>query len=103
MTPLQLITAGQKLYGRKKWKHKLAAALGVDQSTIHRLTHRDIVPGPYIVAIEGLLDQKRRQDELDRAARKLLPRKFRTRKTMHRKPIPQKIGSHPTHKPTEPT
>ena len=94
MTPLQLISAGQKLYGRKRWKRKLADALGVDQSTIHRLTVREIVPGPYVVAIGGLLDQKKRQDELDRAARALLPRKFRTRKTINRKPIPQKIGAH---------
>lgn len=101
MTPLQLISAGQKLYGRKRWKRKLADALGVDQSTIHRLTVREIVPGPYVVAIGGLLDQKKRQDELDRAARALLPRKFRTRKTINRKPIPQKIGAHPL--PEEPT
>ena len=100
MTPLQLISAGQKLYGRKRWKRKLADALGVDQSTIHRLTVREIVPGPYVVAIGGLLDQKKRQDELDRAARALLP-KFRTRKTINRKPIPQKIGAHPP--PEEPT
>ena len=51
MTPLQLISAGQKLYGRKRWKRKMADALGVDQSTIHRLTVREIVPGPYVVAI----------------------------------------------------
>ena len=101
MTPLQLISAGQKLYGRKRWKRKLADALGVDQSTIHRLPVREIVPGPYVVAIGGLLDQKKRQDELDRAARALLPRKFRTRKTINRKPIPQKIGAHPP--PEEPT
>ncbi len=80
MTPLDLITSGIKLYGRKYWKTKLADALGVDVSTIHRMTHRNEVPGPYAIAIASLLEHKRHQDEIDRAARKLLPRRLRRKK-----------------------
>jgi hypothetical protein len=80
MTPLELISAGQKLYGRKKWKSQLAAALHVDVSTIHRMTHREVIPGPWTVALNALLAQKKARDDLERAAMRLLPRKLRRRK-----------------------
>ena len=91
MTPEQFKAAGIKLFGRKGWHSRLAQALGVNPATIFRMCRKEIVPGPYAVAISGLLEQHKRQAEIDRAARKLLPRKFRTRKTRHGKPIPQKI------------
>lgn len=90
MTPGEFIKAGQRLHGRKKWKSALARALGVDVSTVHRMTQRDAstaafkraqVPGPYEIAVKAMLENKRARDKLDAAARKLLPRKFRKRKT----------------------
>lgn len=79
MTPETFIAAGQKLYGRKKWKTKLAADLGVDVVTIWRLTKREQIPGPYEVALKAMLENRKRQDQLAREARKLLPRKRKTR------------------------
>ena len=80
MDPATFIASGQKLYGRKKWKVKLAADLGVDVVTIWRLTKREQIPGPYEVALKAMLENKKRQDALEREARKLLPRKLRRKK-----------------------
>jgi hypothetical protein len=81
VTPDVFIASGQKLYGRKKWKVRLADALGVDVVTIWRLTKREQIPGPYEVALKAMLENKRRQDQLEREARKLLPRRVRRKKT----------------------
>ena len=91
VTPDDLKKVGIKLYGRKAWKSHMARALNVDVSTIHRIGHRTIVPGPYEVALTGLLEHKRRQDEIDRAARKLLPRGYKKRHVAPRKPKPKKL------------
>lgn len=80
MTPAEFIAIGHKLYGRKAWATKMAADLGVDRMTIYRMTHRPQVKGPYEVALRGLLEHRRRQVELEKAARKLLPRKLRYKK-----------------------
>lgn len=79
MNPEQFIATGQRLYGRKKWKTQLARDLGVDVTTIWRLTKRAEIPGPYEVALKAMLDNRKRQDALEREARKLLPRKRRKR------------------------
>jgi phosphotransacetylase len=81
MTPEQLQTAAIKIYGRKKWKPKLAADLGINTSTIFRIMHREQVPGPVEVATKALLENRRRQVVLEREARKLLPRRVRRKKT----------------------
>ncbi len=91
MIPSSLEKSGIKLYGRKGWKSHLAAALGVDRATIFRIMQRQQVPGPYEVALRGLLEHKRRQDELDRAARALRPRKFRKKKTWKGKAKQKKL------------
>jgi hypothetical protein len=93
VTPEQFIAGAVKVYGRKKWKPKLAADLGVDVSTIHRIVKRDQIPGPYEVALRGLMAHRSQEVLLEKAARKLLPRKFRKRTT------PRK----PKTKPAEPT
>lgn len=80
MTPDAFIAHAIKIYGRKKWKPKLAADLGVDVSTIHRIVKRPQVPGPYEVALNGMMEHHRKTVALEKEARKLLPRKFRTRK-----------------------
>ena len=82
MTPEEFAGAAIKIYGRKGWKTQLARDLGVDPTTIWRIVkrEREQVPGPYEVALKGLLEHRRRQVALEREARKLLPRKFRKRK-----------------------
>lgn len=94
MTPDQLKTTAVKIYGRKKWQVHLARDLGVDVSTIHRIMHREQVPGPYEVALRGLAEHRRQEVILEKAARKLLPRKFRVRKSP-RKPKPVKLKPGP--------
>lgn len=79
MTPSQLEIAGIRLFGRRHWKAKMAHALAVDVSTIHRIGKRAEVPGPYEVAIKGLLENKKQIDAAAATARKLglVPRKRR--------------------------
>jgi hypothetical protein len=92
MTPEAFVNAGIKLYGRKHWKSQLASALGINVVTVYRLSKLELprqIPGPYEVALRGLLQHKRAQDILEREARKLLPavrKKIKLRKTP-RKPI----------------
>jgi len=96
MTPTDLALAGQKIYGRKKWKTQLANALGVNVATIYRMVHRSDVPGPYQIAINSLLANKKQMDDLEKAAKKLLPkgyhawnkRKQKKRKKGERKLLP---------------
>lgn len=80
MTPQQLETAAIRIYGRKHWRARLADALAVDVSTIHRLGKRLQIPGPYEIAVNGMLEHHRRQVALAKEARRLLPRKIRKRK-----------------------
>jgi hypothetical protein len=93
MTPDQFKTAGIRLFGRKHWKSKLADALAVDVSTIHRLGARKEIPGPYEIAVRGMVENKRRQEETEREARRLglVPRKKRKRAVVVPKRKPQKI------------
>jgi DNA-binding transcriptional regulator LsrR (DeoR family) len=89
MNPDQFTQLGIRLYGRKAWKAELAIALGVNRTTIHRLTKREQIPGPVEVALKGLVEHKRRQDELDKAAVKLarkLKVPYKLKKRRPRKP-----------------
>jgi hypothetical protein len=86
MTPDQMKAKAIYIYGRKKWKPQLARDLGVDVSTIHRIVKREQVPGPYEVALNGLMEHRRQEIVLEKAARKLVPRKFRKRQLVPRKP-----------------
>jgi hypothetical protein len=78
-----------KIYGRKKWKVKLAEDLGVDRITIYRMTKREQIPGPYEVALRGLLEHRKREIALEKEARKLLPRGYKIRNVAPRKPRPK--------------
>jgi hypothetical protein len=90
MSPEQFKIAGIRLFGRKHWKSKLADALAVDVSTIHRLGARKEIPGPYEIAVRGMIENKRRQEETEREARKLglVPRKRRKKVLKARRPVP---------------
>lgn len=80
MTPDQFKAAGLRLYGRKKWMVALARDLGVDRTTVYRYTRREQIPGPVEVAMAGLLQNKKARDEIEKAARQLLPRKLRRKR-----------------------
>lgn len=90
MNGTQLTAAGIKVYGRKKWKAKLAADLGIDEVTVWRYTRKEQVPGPVEVALNGLMEHRRQQAVLEKAARKLLPRGYKKRNVAPRKPKPAK-------------
>lgn len=85
MIPADFQKTAVRIYGRKKWKVSLARDLGVDPSTIFRIMHREQVPGPYEVALRGMWDQRRREIELEKAARRLLPRGYKKRNVAPRK------------------
>ena len=82
MNPDQFKSAATKIFGRKKWQVHLAEHLGCNVSTIHRLMKREQIPGPYEVALQGMLEHKKRQIALEKEARRLLPRKVRRKKNV---------------------
>jgi hypothetical protein len=90
VTPADFVQTAIRVYGRKKWKPQLARDLGVDVSTIHRIVKRDQIPGPYEVALRGLIAHRQQEIVLEKAARKLVPRKFRKRQLVPGKPRPAK-------------
>jgi hypothetical protein len=90
MTPDQFQKTAVRIFGRKHWKAQMARAMGVDVSTIHRLGKRDQIPGPYEVALQGMLAHALEQRKLEAAARRLLPRKFRYRKRPVKSKNPRK-------------
>jgi methylphosphotriester-DNA--protein-cysteine methyltransferase len=90
VTPADFVSTAIRVYGRKKWKPQLARDLGVNVSTIHRIVKREQVPGPYEVALNGLMEHRRQEIVLEKAARKLVPRKFRKRRLAPGKPRPAK-------------
>ncbi len=71
MSPQEFTAAAIKISGRKAWMGKLAAELGVDRSTIYRITLREQVPGPVEVALKGLLQAKRANAAIEKEARRL--------------------------------
>ena len=77
MTPTELRSAGMKMYGKTGWRHKLATDLGVNPVTIWRMMKKERIAGPYEVAVRGMLENKKRRDEIEKAARKLLPKGYR--------------------------
>lgn len=72
MTPTELVSIGHRLYGRKRWKTLLAQALGVDRTTIHRLTGRAQIPGPYDIAVNAIWANAQARFKLEKEARKLI-------------------------------
>ena len=90
MNGAQFTALGIKVYGRKKWKAKLAEDLGLDEVTIWRYTRKEQIPGPVEVALNGLMEHRRQQAVVEKAARKLLPRGYRKRNVAPRKPKPAK-------------
>ena len=80
MTPIEFKTKAMRIYGKRGWVEKLARVIGVNRTTIFRMMGREQVAGPYEVALLGLVEQHRREREIEKAARKLLPRKRRVKK-----------------------
>ncbi len=92
MTPAELERLARRIYTDKPayWKAKLARDLSVHITTIHRIMKRPEVPGPVEVAVRGMLEHKRRQDAIEREARKLLPVRLRKHLKGSRKNPPRK-------------
>lgn len=87
MTPTELEKLARRIFRDKPsfWKARLSRVLCVDKSTIHRMMKRPEIPGPVEVAVRGLLEHKKKQDALEREARKLLPARLRRKKRIPRK------------------
>ena len=87
MTPTELEKLARRIFSDKPkfWKAKLSRVLCVDKSTIHRMMKRPEVPGPVEVAVRGLLEHKKKQDAIEREARKLLPARLRRKKRVAKK------------------
>lgn len=60
MTPDELRTIGEELFGAWGWQTKIAKALRVDGSTVRRwISGATAIPGPAEVALELLLQMKK--------------------------------------------
>jgi hypothetical protein len=77
MTPTELIKAGKRIYGEKKWVPSLARDLGIDRGTIYRMLKKPEIEPVYVVAVTGLIDLKKRRREIEKAARAMMPRRRR--------------------------
>ena len=99
MTPTELEKLARRIFNDKPayWKARLSRVLCVDKSTIHRMMKRPEVPGPVEVAVRGLLEHKKKQDAIEREARKLLPARLR------RKRVPRKKKAAAIEKPLDST
>jgi len=55
MNAYELTHIGHKLYGSNRgWRQKLAAAIGVDTSTMRRWISADSIPEPAAIALRSL-------------------------------------------------
>lgn len=66
MTPQELERIGKRMYGRKHWCSRLAANLGLDNSTIWRATKKEKIPFLMEVAIRGLDERDKQLKTLQR-------------------------------------
>lgn len=57
MSPLELERIARRMYGRKHWRSRLAANLGLDNSTVWRATKKPQIPFLMEVAVRGLDDR----------------------------------------------
>lgn len=66
MTPQELERIGKRMYGRKHWCSRLAANLGLDNSTIWRATKKPQIPFLMEVAVRGLDERDKQLKSLQR-------------------------------------
>lgn len=66
MTPQELERIGKRMYGRKHWCSRLAANLGLDNSTIWRATKKTKIPFLMEVAVRGLDERDKQLKSLQR-------------------------------------
>lgn len=100
MTPQEFQRIGTRMYGRKHWRREYSVNLGIDPSTVWRISTREQdIPSVMEVAVKGLLDKHK---SLTRASKALaeqrakerhrykgkLTHKKRKKKSLSRKLIP---------------
>lgn len=66
MTPVELERIGKRMYGRKHWRSRLAANLGLDNSTVWRATKKIQIPFLMEVAVRGLDERDKQLKSLQR-------------------------------------
>lgn len=66
MTPAELERIAKRLYGRKHWRSRLAANLGLDNSTVWRATKKEKIPFLMEVAVRGLDERDKQLKSLQR-------------------------------------
>lgn len=66
MTPTELERIARRMYGRKHWCSRLAANLGLDNSTIWRATRKEKIPFLMEVAVRGLDERDKQLKTLQR-------------------------------------
>lgn len=66
MSPVELERIARRMYGRKHWRSRLAANLGLDNSTIWRATKKQQIPFLMEVAVRGLDERDKQLKSLQR-------------------------------------
>jgi len=99
VTPHEFQRIGTRMYGRKHWRREYSVNLGIDPSTVWRISTREQdVPPVVEVAVKGLLDKHK---SLTRASKALAEQrakerhrykgKLTTRVKKKKKPAPRKL------------
>lgn len=86
MTPPDLERIGKRMYGRKHWRAKLALNLGLDNSTIWRMSVGKMAITPLVeVALRGLDERHKLLRSAEKANNEMLRQQGKLRPRLKRK------------------
>lgn len=85
MTPLDLERIACRMYGRKHWRSRLAANLGLDNSTIWRATKKPQIPFLMEVAVRGLDERHKLIRSAEKTNNEMLRQQGKLRPKLKRK------------------
>jgi len=91
LTPTEFKATCIRIYGRKLWYQKFARDIGISEVTVFRQMKKEQIPGPYEVALKGMLVNAMARRRLEREQRSLLHRS-RARKKRVRKEEKADVG-----------
>src|SRR5882757_7833124 len=88
MTPPDLERIGKRMYGRKHWRSKLALNLGLDNSTIWRMSVGKMEITPLVeVAVRGLDERHKLLRSAEKTNNELLRQQGKLRPKLKRKKV----------------
>jgi hypothetical protein len=85
VTPLELERIGKRMYGPHRWRSQLALNLGLNVSTIWRMSKREDIPHLVEVAVRGLLERHKVNVVAEKSVVEQLRKEGRLRPKLKRK------------------